>query len=169
VLDFETFYRAQYHRVYVGCVVLGGTASLSREATDEAFARALERWATVGVMHSPGGWVQVVARNELRHLLRRARLERLTSLGFVPAVEAPGLPDAEVWAAVRRLPGRQQTAVVLRYLHDLPEAEVAEAMGIARGTVSATLATARARLRAQLGGVTAETVEPEQEELRWLH
>ena len=41
----------------------------------------------------------------------------------------------EVLAALRRLPGRQREAVVLRHCLGLPEEEVAQAMGISRGTV----------------------------------
>jgi DNA-directed RNA polymerase specialized sigma24 family protein len=48
------------------------------------------------------------------------------------------------------LPPRQQTAIALRYLHDLAEADIAAAMGISRGAVSACLAAARARLRSVL-------------------
>ena len=51
---------------------------------------------------------------------------------------------------MRALTDRQRTAVALRYVLDLPEADVARIMGIARGTASATLATARRRLAAAL-------------------
>jgi RNA polymerase sigma-70 factor (ECF subfamily) len=52
----------------------------------------------------------------------------------------------EVWDAVRGLPPQQRTAIALRYLLDLSQAEIATAMGIAPGTVSATLHAARRRL-----------------------
>jgi RNA polymerase sigma factor (sigma-70 family) len=47
---------------------------------------------------------------------------------------------------VRQLPERQRVAVVLRYLLDLPEQEVAAAMRISRGTVASALAAAHQRL-----------------------
>ena len=52
----------------------------------------------------------------------------------------------DVMRAVQRLPARARTAVVLRYVADLTEAEVAEAMGVAPATVAATLSNARRRL-----------------------
>ena len=52
---------------------------------------------------------------------------------------------------VRTLSDRQAQAIVLRYIADLPEAEIAEVMGIARGTVASTLFDARARLAELLG------------------
>lgn len=52
-----------------------------------------------------------------------------------------------VWDAVRNLPQRQRTCVVLRYFEDLPEAEIADAMGCSVGTVKSQLAKARHKLQ----------------------
>jgi RNA polymerase sigma factor (sigma-70 family) len=150
VRDFEMFYREQYARVLAGSVGLAGEVEVARDATNEAFARALERWPTVRAMASPGGWVQAVALNELRRVLRRRRLERFLIPRRATAAPPVDLVDGAVWDAVRRLPPRQRTAIALRYVHDLPEAAIAEAMGISRGTVSASLAAARDHLRSVL-------------------
>ena len=40
-----------------------------------------------------------------------------------------------VLAALRSLPARQQSVLVLRYWLDLPESEIAETLGIGAGTV----------------------------------
>jgi len=60
------------------------------------------------------------------------------------------LPQPEIWVAVRQLPDRARTAVALRYVADLTEREIAEVMGISRGTVASTLFDARARLAKEL-------------------
>ncbi|MHB1928327.1 MAG: RNA polymerase sigma factor [Acidimicrobiales bacterium] len=150
--DFEAWYRREYPRVLAACTALaGGRADAGREATDEAFTRAIERWRTVGAMAAPGGWVQVVALNHLRRTLRRHRSEQraVRSHGPDPAA-APEPPDLALWDLVRTLPRRQQACVVLRYVHDLPEADIAEALGVARGTVASTLHSAARRLRSLL-------------------
>lgn len=67
-------------------------------------------------------------------------------LGRRPLSDGVAPPAGEAWDAVRRLPQRQRTAVVLRYVADLPEAEIAAAMGIARSTVSSTLTHAHRAL-----------------------
>ena len=59
--------------------------------------------------------------------------------------------DLLVSDAVRRLPHRQRAAVVLRYYEDLPEAEIAAALGCSVGTVKSQLAKARAALARVLG------------------
>ena len=100
------------------------------------------------------------ALNQVRSHARRTRLERryLASQreGQAPA---PAEPDDALWAAVAALPPRARTAIALRYVADLSEAEMAHAMNISRGTVAATLHKARARLAEELAsrGVTART------------
>ena len=53
-------------------------------------------------------------------------------------------------AAVAALPERQRLALFLRYYADLDYAGIAEALGISRGTVSATLHAAHTTLQTQL-------------------
>ncbi len=52
--------------------------------------------------------------------------------------------------SLRRLPRRQREVVVLRYIADLPEREVAAALRTSVGTVKSTNHRALARLRADL-------------------
>lgn len=56
-----------------------------------------------------------------------------------------------VRAAVAALPERQRLALFLRYYADLDYAAIAAALGVRRGTVSATLNHAHEALRAALG------------------
>lgn len=150
--DFAAWYSAQHRRVRGSMLVLCGDADLASEVTDEAFARALARWSRVSRMASPGGWTYKVALNLLRRRLRRRENEQHALSQLVPA--NPTVHEhAEVWAAVAVLPTRQRTAVVLRYVADLPEAEIAAAMGVSRGTVASTLSDARRALAGLLAPV----------------
>jgi RNA polymerase sigma-70 factor (sigma-E family) len=56
----------------------------------------------------------------------------------------------EVLAAAAGLPRRAREVLVLRYYLDLPDAEIATALGISRGTVSSTASRALAALGRQL-------------------
>jgi len=69
MVEFEAWYRAQHPGVLAACTALSGDLDAARDATDEAFARALERWPDVAQMAAPGGWVQTVALNVLRRTL----------------------------------------------------------------------------------------------------
>ncbi len=160
--DFEVWYQRERPRVLAACVALGSELHAARDATDEAFTRAWARWPAVAAMASPGGSAQTVALNLLRRGFRRSRMARLgLSDRSGPGGEPPGLPDGDLWSAVRSLPARQQTAVVLRYVHDLSQIQIAESMGISRGTVASTLAAAHTNLRRLVPDplMTEETID----------
>ena len=159
--DFEAWYAENHARLAATLAVSSGDLDLARECTDEAFARALERWQRVRAMDQPEGWVYRVALNDLRRRARRRSVER----SLLRREHQPGTVDATdprhpVWEAVGALPERMRTAVALRYVADLTELQVAEAMGIARGTVAATLHEARRRLGAFLQPDSDEEVVP---------
>lgn len=146
---FEAWYRREHPRVVAALAVAGGSVEVAREATDEAFVRAYERWPRVRAMDSPGGWLYRVALNELRRRFRRQAIEReLLRRHRDPEPDGgpPPIADPTVWAAVRELPRRQRSAVALRYVLDLTEREVAATMGISRGAASASLTSARRTL-----------------------
>ena len=158
--DFDNWYRSAWPRLVAAVALVSGDRDIAREATAEAFARALERWDSVGVMASPEGWTYVVATNLLRRRRRRIRTEQravaLASAGTT--FTTPPDESTELWQLVAALPDRERDAIGLRYGAGLGEHEIAEVLGIATGTVSATLNHARAKLRAAL---TPEDVSSE--------
>src|SRR5690242_2104092 len=159
--DFADWYAVTFPRVRAAVTLAVGDPWLAEEATAEAFARALASWGTVGDIGRPDAWVYTVALNQVRSRLRRTRLERRyvarQRAGYQPP---PPEPDTALWAAVAALAPRMRTAVALRYVADLSEAEVAGAMGISRGTVAATLSKARARLAQLLAADAPERTTP---------
>ena len=142
---FDNWYRVEHPRLLASMALISGSLDEAREATDEALARAYERWPRVSAMDSPGGWTYRVAVNVLRRRGRRRGLEQRLLARRRVDEQLPG-PAGEAWALVAELPLRQRTAIVLRYAADLPEAEIARIMGIRRSTVAATLTQARHRL-----------------------
>ena len=146
-MEFAEWYSQEHPGVLAVVVMAAGDFEVARDITAEAFARAFERWDRVGHMESPAGWTCRVALNLVRRRHRQAVLARRAADRTPPPLLL--LLDDErvaVWEAVRRLPERARLAVALRYLAGLTESEVADAMGIATGTASATLHSARRRL-----------------------
>jgi len=155
VAEFEQWYRTHHACVVTSLLLVGGNLDLAVDAVDEAFTRAFARWDRVRKMDSPTGWTYRVALNALRRAQRRAALERRLLARQVPAPDVPA-PASGAWDLVRSLPVRQRTAVVLRYVADMTESDIAEAMGITRGTVSSTLADARRRMAESVASETDE-------------
>ena len=64
-------------------------------------------------------------------------------------------------AALRRLPRRQREVVTLRYLADVPEAEVARLLGISAGSVKTHASRGLAALRLGLEELTPSEEDPD--------
>ena len=131
-----------FRTVYLLC----GDRVLAEDATQEAFARALERWERLRTQPWTGGWVTTTALNVARRGMRRKRPLRATTSDDPTDVEE----TIDLWALVKDLPRRQQEAVVLHYRMGLSVEEVADVMDCREGTVRTHLARARQVLRAAL-------------------
>jgi RNA polymerase sigma factor (sigma-70 family) len=154
---FEAWYRAEHPRLLAALTVACGNGDIAQDATAEAFARALAAWGRVGAMETPAGWTYRVGVNVLRRQARRVAIEARLLRRVVPAtIATPTDDNVELWDAVRALPKRERLAIALRYAGGLPEADVAAAMGVAVGTASATLTSARRRLARALADDESE-------------
>jgi RNA polymerase sigma-70 factor (ECF subfamily) len=152
--DFDALYRAEFEQVRRAVFLLCGDAQLAEDATQEAFARALARWRRLRTHQVPGGWITTTAMNVARRQLRR-RHEPIT----VEPTHPDGADAVTVRAAIAALPPRQQEAVALHYLLDMPVAEVATAMEIDAGTVKTHLSRAREALARTLTGTEHDPSE----------
>ncbi len=146
---FEDFYRAERTNVLRSVIFTIDDRDLASEVTDEAFARAFGRWAEVGSMASPSGWVYRVALNLARNRFRRLRLERRRPQTSPESVVA-SVDDPALAAALTKLPVEQRAVVVLRFHLDWSVEDVAAALGIATGTVKSRLHRALQRLATDL-------------------
>jgi RNA polymerase sigma-70 factor (ECF subfamily) len=150
---FDEFFAAHYDNLARTLTVALADRSAAEDATQEALTRALRRWRHVQRLDRPAAWLYVVAMNHVRDGWRRDRREpRWEAELESPTPDPTGgvTTTLSVRDAITTLPARQREAVVLRYLADLPLADVAEAMGCAVGTVKATLHQALASLRVEL-------------------
>lgn len=165
-IDFATWYAEERDALVRSLLVIGGDREAVRDAVAEAFSKAYADWGRIAAMASPTGWVYRVGLNELRRRGRRRRVEvRLLRQRSVPPPVAPPDVDPELWAAVAALPPRQREVLVLRYVADMRERDVAAVLGISVGAASAALVAARRRLATELDsrgpdGTGAPAAEP---------
>ena len=152
--DFEDFFAEHYPRIVRSLVLALGDRAAAEDAAQEAFTRALRRWATVDTMERPGTWLYVVAVRHLRRWLGRDRRllarEAMSSQTPVRDPAADVVTGEWIAGALVELPARQRLAIVLRYFAELNVAEVAEVMGCSEGTVKSTVHAALGRLRIAL-------------------
>jgi RNA polymerase sigma-70 factor (ECF subfamily) len=153
VVDFDSFYRREYRAVRAVAWTLTGSGPAAEDVAQEAFLRAHQRWSQVSTYDEPGAWVRRVAINLATSTLRRRAREAAALVRL--AGRRPDdwqLPDAdhEFWAAVRSLPRQQARVVALHYYEDLPVADIAVVLELAKGTVKAHLHKGRASLARRL-------------------
>ncbi|HET6966664.1 MAG TPA: RNA polymerase sigma factor [Ornithinibacter sp.] len=114
----------------------------------EAVIAALRAYPDLRDHRNLRGWLFTIAHHKvLDH--HRATARRPVPAGAVPERPAEAEPalDGDLWRAVARLPEKQRGAVALRYLGDLPYADIAVALdcseAAARQNVRAGLAALR--------------------------
>ncbi|MBA3376400.1 MAG: sigma-70 family RNA polymerase sigma factor [Actinobacteria bacterium] len=128
-------------------VALARTRDFDRahDAVQEGFARAIRNRRSFVGSGSLEAWICRCVLNAAHDLGRETSLEVTVEEDPSVATEADA-PDEMVRAAVLQLPQRQRDALFLRYYLDFDYAQIAEALGVRVGTVSATLHAARAAL-----------------------
>jgi RNA polymerase sigma-70 factor, ECF subfamily len=150
--DFAEFYAASFHPLCVQLYAHTGDLAEAQDVVQEAFCRALPRWATLAKYDDPAAWVRKVAWNLATSRWRRLkRYMEIIRSGESESIAAPSSDRVDLMAALAVLPARQRQAVVLHYLADASIVDIAAVMGAAEGTVKSLLHRARATLAQQLG------------------
>lgn len=130
----------------------------ARDCVQDALIGLLPRWDAVAA----GGNVDAYVNRSIVN----ASVSRWRKVGRVTPVADPtpewgeGTPDPtlawddadEAWRLCRDLPPLQRAAVVLRFYHDLPYADIAQALDCTENTARSHVFRALATLRARLGG-----------------
>lgn len=152
--EFDEFYRATAQRVVHVVYAATGDLELARDATQEAFARAWQRWDQVSSADEPLAWVRTVARRIAistwrKDTNRRRALERQ---GPVGEPSAPDETRVAVVEALRTLGPEVRDTVALHYLADLSVDEIARQVDSPPGTIKARLHRGRAQLATILSG-----------------
>jgi RNA polymerase sigma-70 factor (sigma-E family) len=139
--------------------VILGDAAMAEEIVMEALLRTFTGWGRLRDTDRVDAYLRRAVVNLCRSKIRRKVIERRVNatIHHRDEIKAPDWdPERHetsrlVWRAVVGLPERQRACVVLRYFEDLPEAEIAEVLGCAVGTVKSQLSKARAKLQGTLG------------------
>ncbi len=153
---FEDFYSQNHDSLFRLAFVILGNASDAEEVVSDAFVKALSSWRLFSRAEFPLAYARKTVINLCKSRGRSSAREmrRLQALSAISKGRSSA-SDSEVlrldvWEAVRQLPHRQRAAVVLRYLEDLSEVQVADVMGCSVGAVKSQLSKARQKLRLAL-------------------
>jgi RNA polymerase sigma-70 factor (ECF subfamily) len=155
--DFEGIFREHYRTVYRTAYGVTGSAQDAEDVAQTVFLRMLHgpslEWK------NPGAYLYRAAVNESLTLIRsRKRQARKEDATRFPApashaeVESAEDIHRRLYEAVAELGGKAAEILILRYVHDYSDKQIAKLLGTSRGTIAVSLYRSRARLRKFMRG-----------------
>lgn len=139
-----------YGTVYRALIAMGATLDDAADALQDAFEEALRQRTPVV---RADGWLFVVANRKWRRARWRRRIFR--PLDVVRATTGSDRDEEiDLLRELGRLTERQRTVIVARYVLGLSQRDIGDMLGIAPGTVAATVHQTTALLRERLIGGT---------------
>lgn len=156
-MTFDEYVVARLPALLRYAVMLTGDPHLAQDVVQETMVRAQLKWRRIAAVGQPDTYVRRMLVNQFLSWRRLGWFSRTVLRREVDRPEV--VPDHAhrtverdaVWELLATLPRRQRVAVVLRFYEGLADAQVAEAMGCAVGTVRAHISRALATLRDGLG------------------
>jgi RNA polymerase sigma-70 factor (ECF subfamily) len=152
-----------------------GNLEDARDITQEAFVKAYENLSGFGGQSRFYTWFYRILVNTCKDFLRRKKFRQTFSFWLGPEEEGEGLDPlanvaddsanasqelenrelgALITGALEKLPARQKTVFILRYLEGMSLNEIAETLGISEGAAKANLWQAGHKMKALLGGIS---------------
>jgi RNA polymerase sigma-70 factor (sigma-E family) len=160
--DFADFVAARSPELLRLAYVLTGDRHAAEDLLQTALTRAAAHWARV--RHSPEAYLRkIMYREQVSWWRRRARRPE-TVMAEPPDMAAEDqLAGADSRLALREallaLPPGKRVVLVLRYLEDMPEAQVAAVLGCSVGTVRSQTHKAIRQLKSVLPDLRLTDVE----------
>lgn len=161
--EFDEFAHAVWPRLHRSAYLLTGDHHLAEDLAQTALERTYAKWRTVRRDDALAYCRRVLVNLNVDRMRRRRFLEiggeALTHADH--GVTDSGSDDRDVIVRLlAQLTERERRVVVLRHYYDLPEATVAQELGIAPGTVKSTLARALIKLRVRVDARVEEEIHP---------
>lgn len=148
---FDSVYAAHYVPLVRLAYLTTGSLPAAEDVVQDVFAEWFRRFDSV---RDPPAYLRRAVVSRCTSWVRRRILERRHGATALLDAERAGTPPSAdtpaVRAALRRLNPRQRAAVFLRFYLDLPEHEIAAALGCRPGTVKSLLHRSLTVLRGHL-------------------
>jgi RNA polymerase sigma factor (sigma-70 family) len=145
--EFDALFRREQQAMIRLAVLLVGSRPIAEEVVQDAFTAVSTRWDE---LDRAGAYLRTSVVNGCRMVLRRRATDR--RLNPPTAVPSADLPTdlVELRDALATIPERQRTVLVLRYLLDISDAEIADTLSCSEATVRSTARRALVRMRKEL-------------------
>jgi RNA polymerase sigma-70 factor, ECF subfamily len=138
--NLEALFRAHWPRAYRAAYLVTYDAAASEDIAQEAFLAALRSLDRFDRRRPFGPWLHRIVVNRAIDWTRARRLRGEVALNdSLPAAERPSDDPQAVLARLADLPPEHRAVIVLRHLFEFTPGEIAETLGLPRGTVNSRL------------------------------
>ncbi len=152
--DFDRFVADNGNGLLRTAYLMVGDPHEAEDLVQETLFKVASKWPRVCRMENPVAYTRRLLVNQALH----GRVKRSRNRAELKATAPPETASNaahldihdELFDALAALPPRQRAALVLRYFLDLPEAEVAAALGCSLGTVKSSTSRGLKRLEETL-------------------
>lgn len=161
--EFSAFVEASAHSLFRSALALTGHREQAEDLLQTVLARGARHWSRIRD-NNPEAYLRTALYRERVSWWRSRRRGREVSVEYLPdlAVTADRTDRIDLGLVLRqalaRLAPRHRAVLVLRYLEDRSDAEIAEILSCTESTVRSQAARALARLRQLCPEL--ETIEP---------
>lgn len=154
--EFAEFASARSTALHRAAYLMVGDVSLAQDLVQEALIKTYVAWPRLRDKANAEAYARKAITTTALSWFRRKGWSHERVSDTLPERPTGGHADEVarstwLWQCLLQLPLRQRIVVVLRYYEDLTEAQTAEVMGCAVGTVKSQTHAALAKLRDQLG------------------
>ena len=139
VADLERLFREHWPRAYRAAYLVTGDAAAAEDIAQEAFLAAIRNLDRFDRRRPFGPWLHRIVVNRAIDFTRARRLRAEVELGDAHAAAPPPEPDSGTLGRIAELSPEHRAVVVLRYVLDYTPGEIAELLGLPRGTVNSRL------------------------------
>jgi RNA polymerase sigma-70 factor (ECF subfamily) len=155
VSDLEALFRLHWPRAYRAAYLVVHDSAAAEDIAQEAFLAALRSLDRFDRRRPFGPWLHRIVVNRAIDWSRARRLRREAgdaALEAVAGAQAPDNPHSRTLAAaLAELSPEHRAVIVLRHLLEYTPGEIAELLGLPRGTVNSRLRRGLDHLAAALG------------------
>jgi RNA polymerase sigma-70 factor (sigma-E family) len=154
--EFAEFVRARSTALHRAAYLMVGEVSLAQDLVQEALVKTYAAWGRLRDTGNAEAYCRKAITTTAISWFRRKSWTQEQPTAALPEAQHTSHGDEVtqsqwLWEALQRLPVRQRAAIVLRYYEDLTEAQTADAMGCAVGTVKSQVSAGIGKLRDLLG------------------
>jgi RNA polymerase sigma-70 factor (ECF subfamily) len=152
--EFEEIFQEHYVLVYRTAYGITGRVEDAEDVVQTVFLRLLQREGPSACLTNPRGYFYRAAVNLSLTIVQERRRRALTEDSEDLAVSIPARVSSraeelhgKLYEAIAELKPKAAAIVILRYLHNRSDAEIAKMLGTSRGVIAVTLYRSRARLK----------------------